>query len=130
MEIKQIKETCLYVADLRETRKFYQEKLGLELISFEEQEHVFLKAGSSVLLCFNPEHSKAKTNLPYHYADGPIHFAFQVEKSEYEAWKQKITDANIEIEHEESWRNNLLSFYFRDPDDNCVEIVMTGMWDW
>lgn len=129
MEINQIKETCLYVSDLDRTKEFYHNKLGLELMAFEESHHVFFRAGTSVLLCFIPEYSKAKQELPYHYASGPIHFAFQVDKDQYEDWKQKIQDAGIEIEHEQSWGNELLSFYFRDPDDNLAEIVMTGMWD-
>ena len=124
----QIKETCLYVEDLSRTESFYHGKLGLEVIANVGGSHIFFRAGTSVLLCFISERSKVQKNLPSHYASGHIHFAFEIEQNDYEACKQMITAENISIEHEESW-GKLKSFYFRDPDDHLVEVVMKGVWE-
>lgn len=128
LSISSIKETCLYVSDLEATKAFYHEKLGLPLISFVPERHVFFRAGTSVLLCFNPEDARKKTRLPPHYGSGDLHFAFEVVVEQYEAWKQKIEDLGIGIEQEVVWREGVKSFYFRDPDHHAVEIAMPGIW--
>jgi len=128
MNFIQIKETCLYVTDLEKTENFYCGKLGLKKIGYRENSHVFFKVGSSVLLCFIVDSTKNKTNLPPHHGKGHIHFAFGVKVDEYEKCKSDIIAASIEIEHEQEWWDNFLSFYFRDPDEHLVEVVMEGMW--
>ena len=129
MKFTQIKETCLYVNDLEQTRSFYCEKLGLELLSLVNGRHVFFRAGTSVLLCFIAETTKEKKHLPSHFASGQIHLALEVEADNYENSKEKIRAAGIKIEHEEEWGNDFRSFYFRDPDNHLLEIVQKGMWD-
>ena len=129
MHFTQIKETCLYVSNLEATKQFYFKKLGLELISYVKDNHVFFRVGTSVLLCFLPEVTKKKTHLPPHYGSGQLHLAFEVEAEDYNTWKSKIKSLNIPVEHEETWRNGLKSFYFRDPDDHLLEIVQKGMWE-
>ncbi|MFN6946637.1 MAG: VOC family protein [Cytophagaceae bacterium] len=126
--IKQIKETCLYVKDLDRTQEFYEEILGLPLINRSGDRHVFFHAGSSVLLCFNPELTKIDQELPPHFAYGKMHLAFEVSSDDYAAWKKKLEAANIEITMETDWKNNLKSFYFEDPDGHVLEIVMEGIW--
>lgn len=129
MKFNQIKETCLYVSDLAATKAFYHGKLGLELMSMVEENHVFFRAGSSVLLCFNAEVTKNKTNIPPHYGEGNIHFAFEVNVEDYEASKQEVLAAEIEIEKEVDWDIGMNSFYFRDTDNHLVEIVQKGFWE-
>ncbi len=128
LPINHIKETCLYVKDLEATRHFYHEVMGLSLIGFVENRHVFFKAGSSVLLCFNAETTKNDERLPPHFGEGNLHFAFEVPNDAYESWKEHLMTQNVAIEQEVTWRDNLKSFYFRDPDHHCVEIVMVGIW--
>ena len=84
MNFLKIKETCLYVRDLEQAKKFYHEMLELPLISYVPTKHIFFKAGSSVLLCFNPDDSKQKLSPPPHYGEGKQHFAFEVGDHEYE----------------------------------------------
>lgn len=129
MEITQIKENCLYVSDLLRTRHFYEEVIGLKLISFVEGWHVFFRAGSSVLLCFLPEITKKEKILPPHFAYGQQHLAFEVSQNEYEEWKKKLTEQNIPIIHEQHWKENLYSFYFYDPDQHVLEIIPPGIWE-
>lgn len=74
MNVLKIKETCLYLKDLEQARSFYHEVLGLPVISYVEEKHIFFRVGTSVLLCFNPEDSKAKTSPPAHYGGGKATF--------------------------------------------------------
>lgn len=129
MEILQIKETCIYIKDLERTQSFYSKTLGLPVIDKKEDRHIFFRAGTSVLLCFIPEASSRETELPPHWANGPAHLAFEVPGSEYHNWQKRITEAGIEVIHEQSWGDRYGSFYFHDPDGHVLEIVQPGMWD-
>lgn len=129
MDIHQIKETCLYIQDIDASIKFYHEKLGFPVISKKEGRHVFFRAGTSVLLCFIAEATRNETILPPHYASGKQHLAFEVSPEDYQKHKHNIQSKNIEIIHEQDWKNNLKSFYFEDPDGHLLEIVPAGIWD-
>ncbi|RDC63512.1 VOC family protein [Adhaeribacter pallidiroseus] len=129
MEFAKIKETCLYVSDLEQSKAFYHSRLGLPIISEVPNRHLFLRAGSSVLLCFIAEAAKQSTEVPPHFGAGQLHLAFETSPTEYPKWKAKLQEQAILIEQEHDWGNGFLSLYFRDPDRNCLEIVMTGMWE-
>ncbi len=127
--IKQVKETCLYVSDLSETRKFYEDIMGFDVIGTRANRHVFFRAGTSVLLCFNPEETKNEDVLPPHFAHGPQHIAFEVDTKDYASWKEDLKAKGVKVIHEQIWRGKYHSFYFHDPHGHLLEIVETGMWD-
>jgi catechol 2,3-dioxygenase-like lactoylglutathione lyase family enzyme len=130
MKFTKIKETCLYVNDLEQCKAFYQDKLGLGLISYLPGKHIFFNAGSSVLLIFNPADSKNKKSPPAHFGGGNQHFAFEVAKSDYLKVKKEITEKGIVIIDEVIWESGEESFYFNDPEGNVLEIVPDrGIWD-
>ncbi|HYF67075.1 MAG TPA: VOC family protein [Ohtaekwangia sp.] len=130
MEFLKIKETCLYVRDLEMAKTFYNERLGLPVINYVAGKHIFFRAGSSVLLCFNPHDSKEKTSPPAHYGRGKQHFAFEVTKAAYEKAKQEILDKGITITDYVTWPSGTESFYFEDLEGNVLEIVPdAGIWD-
>jgi catechol-2,3-dioxygenase len=129
MNIRQIKETCIYYKDLELAKHFYHEKLGLPIISYVETKHIFFRAGSSVLLCFNPDDSKLKSSPPPHHAEGKYHFAFEVSAQEYDKHKQQILEQGISIVDRVVWKTGQESFYFEDPIGNVLEIVPEGIWD-
>jgi len=130
MRIKQIKETSLYVHNLELIRHFYEGKLGLPVISISENRHVFFRAGTSVLLCFVPETTQKEATLPPHFGGGNQHIAFEVAPKEYSQWHENLKAKNVEIVHEQEWKNGLRSFYFKDPEENLIEIVPEGIWDY
>lgn len=127
-EITQIKETCLYMEDLLPALHFYHEQLGFEVIHHEKDKHLFLRAGSSILLCFNPRDSRLKTSPPPHFAKGPQHLAFEVAPEDYEVSKEKVLRAGIVIIDKVRWPGGQESFYFNDPAGNVLEIVPRGVW--
>ena len=129
MNIRRIKETCIYVTDLERTKAFYTDTLGLPLISLVKGRHVFFRAGESVLLCFIAAQTEKEAELPPHGARGSVHFAFEVSRQDYAAALQKISEAAIPVLHQQVWPNGLRSFYFHDPDKNLVEIIEEGLWE-
>lgn len=129
MKISRIKETCIYVTDLEQTKAFYADKLGLPVISLAKGRHIFFRAGESVLLCFIAAATEKEETLPPHGASGSVHFAFEVSKEDYPAALQKIKEAGIPVLHEHTWKERLHSFYFHDPDQNLVEILEEGLWE-
>jgi catechol 2,3-dioxygenase-like lactoylglutathione lyase family enzyme len=128
LKITQIKETCLYFHDLEIAREFYGERLGLPVINYLKDKHIFFRAGNSVLLCFNPEDSKIKKSPPAHYGEGRYHLAFEVKATEYEAHKNELKAKRITITEEVKWPTGQESFYFEDPAGNVLEIVPEGIW--
>lgn len=133
--IKGVAETCLYAENLEEAERFYSEILGLQLVLKEEHRHIFFRCGNSMLLIFNPHHTKNQQTevdgnpVPLHGATGSIHVAFSVEPEDYTAIKDVIQDFGIAIESEISWPNSSRSFYFRDPANNSLEILTGDMWN-
>jgi catechol-2,3-dioxygenase len=122
-------------------KDFYINILGLEFVSEEEDRHVFLKAGQSMLLIFNPNKTLANNNnisnrssstqLPIHGTFAPpsiIHFALEIEKQNYDSAKYILNEKNIKIEKEVIWEKGTNSIYFRDPAGNLVEIITQDSW--
>jgi catechol 2,3-dioxygenase-like lactoylglutathione lyase family enzyme len=130
MKFLKIKETCLYICDLESARKFYHEVLELPIINYAKDKHLFLKAGDSVLLLFNPEDSRHKNSPPAHFGGGKQHFAFEVNAMEYENAKHEIQSKGIKIIDQLKWQSGVESFYFNDPEGNVLEILPEkGVWD-
>jgi catechol 2,3-dioxygenase-like lactoylglutathione lyase family enzyme len=130
MELLRIKETCLYVNDLEGAKTFYHGTLGLPVIDYQAGKHLFLRAGQSVLLLFNPEDSRHKTSPPPHYGNGNQHFAFEVNDQDYENVKEEIRAKGIKIIDEVTWKSGKRSFYFLDPEGNVLEILPeNGLWN-
>ena len=129
MKISSIKETCIYITDIEQTKQFYGDQLGLTVLSVVKDRHIFFRAGTSVLLCFIALQTEKETDLPPHGARGSIHFAFEVENHQYEVALEKIKKSSIPILHEHTWKGGLRSFYFHDPDKHLVEIIEEGLWE-
>lgn len=130
MNFSKIKETCIYFRDLSQAEAFYHGLLGLRVIGFVKDKHIFFRAGGSVLLCFNPEDSMHKKSPPAHYGSGKLHFAFEVPGDRYEAVKKEIQAKGISITAEIVWESGRESFYFEDPEGHVLEVVPDkGIWD-
>ena len=132
MRLSKIIETCNYSSNLEEMKNFYINDLGLEFVSEEKGRSVFLKAGKSMLLIFNPKNTLNNTNklFPIHGAITPpsiIHFALEIQKEDYEKWKYILQDNKIYVEKEIEL-NDSKSIYFRDPAGNLVEFITNNAW--
>jgi catechol-2,3-dioxygenase len=113
-------------------KKFYVGILGLSIIHEEEDKLIFMKAGKSVLLIFDPLRTSINNDrLPTHGAITPpssIHFAMEIEEQEYQPCKELLVRNGIAIEKEVKWNSNTKSLYFRDPSGNLVELITPGGW--
>lgn len=134
MKFSKIIETCIYASNLEEMKNFYIKYLGLEFVSEEKGRSVFLKAGKSMLLIFNPTNTlNNNTNnklFPIHGAITPpsiIHFALEIQKEDYEKWKYILLDNKICIEKEIELKDSK-SIYFHDPAGNLVEFITNNAW--
>ncbi len=135
MKFSKIIETCIYASNLEEMKNFYIKYLGLEFVSEEKGRSVFLKAGKSMLLIFNPTNTLNNNNnnnklFPVHGAITPpsiIHFAFEIQKEDYEKWKYILLNNKICIEKEIELKDSK-SIYFHDPAGNLVEFITNNAW--
>src|SRR5207244_1774474 len=103
MNFTQIKETCLYTIELERAEKFYSEILELEKIGKTKGEYVFFRAGSSVLLIFNPEYTSKQKEPPAHEGFGRIHLAFEIDSRDFEKCKSNLQKKGVKIIQEKLW---------------------------
>lgn len=126
-------ETGLYVDDLARARRFYEDVLGLHAMS-EDDRLVAYPVGPSVLLLFQRGATDEAARLPGgvippHHGEGHLHYAFSVHADELEPWRNHLTRAGIPMEGEVRWPKGGHSLYFRDPDQNLLEVVTPGIWE-
>jgi catechol 2,3-dioxygenase-like lactoylglutathione lyase family enzyme len=133
-KINRLVETSLYVANLERSARFYTQVLGLEIESSFKGRHVFLIAGQSMLLLFDPKYLKREHEeegekaIPQIYELGRTHIAFEIDPKDYDGWKDKLRKSNAIVETEKTWEKGNRSIYFRDPDGNVVELIEPGSW--
>jgi catechol 2,3-dioxygenase-like lactoylglutathione lyase family enzyme len=122
-------ETGVYADDLEEAERFYRDVLGLAMHGKEAGRHVFFQVGDrDMLLVFRPEATLRGAPLPAHGARGPGHFALGIARDDLDAWRLRLREHRVAIEHEEVWPNGGHSLYFRDPAGNSVELLTPGVW--
>ncbi len=125
--LRGVLETVLYFSDQDRAEAFYSGVLGLRLLDREPGRSLFYRAGSSVLLLFQPGMTRSGGKLPAHGADGSIHVCFQAPADVYEAWKAHLRQRGVKILHEAEWPE-ALSFYFEDSEGNLLEIANADLW--
>ncbi|MEM7320784.1 MAG: VOC family protein [Pseudomonadota bacterium] len=132
--IQGILEASIYVDDLDKAEEFYGRVLGLSRIQRVAGRHVFFRAGTFVLLVFNPDQTALPpTNpalpVPPHGARGPGHVCLTLARPEIEQMRARLLAAEVEIEADFDWPNGARSLYFRDPAGNSVEFAESRLWD-
>lgn len=129
-----ILETVVYADDLDAALQFYQQVVGLELVSSEPGRHHFFRIGDSMLLVFNPQSTAKETvqigeaTIPKHGSRGESHFAFQVQPDQFAAIRANLAAHSVEVESEIDWPGGGHSLYCRDPAGNSVEFATRSLW--
>ncbi len=132
--IERVLETVLYVDDIGRARRFYEETLGLSPIMTEERMAVFKVAPGSLLILFlrgtalETLHLPGGT-IPPHDGRGSLHMAFAIAADALPAWESYLADKGVGIEGRTDWPNGGHSVYFRDPDENLLELATPGLWE-
>ncbi len=131
--IRGLLETALYVEDLARAAQFYENLFGFTRL-YEEPRLIALEIpGRQVLLLFLKGASSGKNTvpgglIPPHDGQGRLHLAFAIEAAEQKTWRAHLTANGIVIESEVIGDRGGRSLYFRDPDQNLVELAPPGLW--
>ena len=129
-----ILETVVYCECLSAAHDFYEQVVGLTVVSIEPGRHVFFRVGQGMLLIFNPHATESGTVLigdqmiPRHGSTGPSHFAFEILPQQVDAVRDNLSNRKIAIEAEIEWPTGGHSIYCRDPAGNSVEFATREIW--
>jgi catechol 2,3-dioxygenase-like lactoylglutathione lyase family enzyme len=132
--IRGVAETCIYSGDLLRSISFYRDRVGLGLLESLDRMCAFTVGDHQVLLIFLLGGSVEPVRMPGglippHDGSGQSHFAFAISKEDFPAWKNHLIAQGIAIESEVDWPAGGKSLYFRDPDENLVELATPGLWE-
>lgn len=133
-QIKRVLETAVYVDDIEESVRFYEEVVGLTAIARGDRLVALDAGGGTVLLLFRRGATAAGASfpggrIPPHDGKGPAHFAFAVAAEDLDLWRRHLADSGVKIESEVTWDRGGTSLYFRDPDGHSVELATPGIWE-
>ena len=123
-KILNVAEAVLYVTDLIRAKTFYTELLGLPTTAVFD-DACFLQTGpNSTLILFEIDKLEKRVSvIPAHGARGRGHVALAVPPEEMASWRERLLSHGVEIEHEQDWSQGTHSIYFRDPDENSLELI-------
>ncbi|KPW42830.1 Glyoxalase/bleomycin resistance protein/dioxygenase [Pseudomonas syringae pv. apii] len=131
--LNRIIETALYVDDLAKAKSFYLTTLELDVM-FESPTLAAFNVGDSNTLLLFKRGASLQTQylsggeIPPHDAHGRIHVCFAIDADQMQPWVDRLVLAEVAIEGRTEWPKGGSSIYFRDPDENLVELLTPGCW--
>jgi len=133
LKLGRVLETALYVDDLERAAAFYEQALGLAILSEDSRFRAYDVGGSNVLLLFMRGATLETVHLPGgtippHDGHGPLHIAFAIAADDLPAWERRLGERGIAIEGRTNWPRGGRSIYFRDPDGHLLELATPGLW--
>ena len=129
-----ILESVQYCEDLEAAGRFYEQILGLSLLSCEANRHRFYRLRDGMLLLFHPQSTQQQTvrvgdqTIPKHGARGPGHLAFSISDDEVDTVRRQLDRHGVVIESEIQWPGGGVSLYCRDPAGNSIEFATRSLW--
>src|SRR5262245_28496116 len=126
-------ESCLYVDDLDRAARFYEDVLGLPVLTSDSRFRAYDVGGQSVLLLFRrgatleTVHMPGGT-IPPHDGHGPLHMAFAIDADALAEWEKRLAEHGVAIEGRKTWRRGGVRILLRDPDGPLREWRSPGPW--
>ena len=124
MKLERLDHLGIEVADLARAERFYTEVLGLSVVA-HLGDQTLLQCGDQNLALFgvaraplSAEERRARIGHPL----GRGHHAFRVNRTDFEAARERLTAAGVECAKQIDWGDHDC-LYFLDPDGNLLEIV-------
>lgn len=134
--INNILETALYVKDRAQSQSFYETVLGFRVLLDDGNRLTGMSVADSrqVLLLFEEGRSTEGEDtpggfIPPHDGHGPVHLAFAVSSDSLDTWHTHLRDNGVAIESTVHPPRGGTSVYFRDPDNNLIELASPGIWE-
>jgi len=122
-----ILESSLYVSDLRNSIRFYEDIFEFRVIKeFGERGCAMHVSAHQVLLLFKKRASR--TVQSPHDGEGELHVAFAIPADELTNWEAWLRAKGISVEEKRQWELGGWSLYFRDPDRHLLELATPGVW--
>jgi catechol-2,3-dioxygenase len=131
--ISHLLETSLYVADLSQSKEFYQKIFGFDTLLEDGRMCALRVPGSGLLLLFkhdgslHPSHTPGGL-IPPHGGNGQIHLCFAIPLASLENWLAHLENQGVALESLVRQTYGGISLYFRDPDGHSVEVATPGLW--
>lgn len=133
--IKGVLETVLRVSELQRSEQFFQSVFGFETLEREENFCALRVSAQQVLVlkksgAYAQHVAVAGGMIPPAESAGQLHLAFAIPTHDLELWLERLTELGVPIESRINWKKGgATSIYVRDPDDNCIELMTPGVWD-
>jgi catechol 2,3-dioxygenase-like lactoylglutathione lyase family enzyme len=132
-KLDRVIETSLYVDDLERAARFYEDVLGLSVLTADSRFRAYDVGGRSVLLIFRRGATLETVRMPGgtippHDGHGPLHIAFAIAAGELPDWEKRLREHGVAIEGRTKWTRGGESIYFRDPDRHLLEVATPGLW--
>ena len=132
--VGRVLETALYVCDLEVSEGFYRELFGFERLLRDDRMCALAVPGRQVLLLFRRGGSVEPSPTPFglipaHDAGGRQHLCFRIEHADVGRWVEHLGARGVALESRLDWDRGATSLYFRDPDDHCLEVATSGLWE-
>ena len=126
MNVKGFSEIVLIVNDIPNSKKFYEDIVGLTIESADEEWVWFYvgdRNGNQRLAIHKGKLLfEEKSPLPEGKRWGQIHFAFEVARDDFEKAVEKVKSKGVEIYGPVDFKwMKAKSYYFYDPDGNLIE---------
>ncbi len=133
LKLKGVLETALYVDDLDQAARFYEDVLGLTVLTSDSRFRAYAVGTRRVLLLFRRGATLETIRLPGgtippHDGHGPLHIAFAIDADALAAWERRLGEEGIVIEGRTAWPRGGHSLYIRDPDGHLLELATPGLW--
>lgn len=133
-QVQQILETALYVADLDRSERFYCDLFGFRVILSQDRIRVLSVHDRQVLLLFLKGGTVDGVQtpsgfIPGHDATGRYHMAFAIDEAEIDPWIATLNTHGVALESRTRGpQGNGHALYFRDPDENLIELATPSIW--